>query len=90
MDCVVGDFYVHLDDPSLESGYFIIGALDECETDLPRLLQLVLRSTTSSGVKWILARHPLPLSHTVWFDLFQLIKPVIQSFLVMWIRSHFT
>ena len=46
--CILGD-------PSLKSVYFVIDALDECETDLPRLLQLVVRSTTSSRVKWIVS-----------------------------------
>lgn len=43
-----------LQDPSLNNTYLIIDALDECLTDLPRLLDFIVqKSSISSRVKWI-------------------------------------
>jgi hypothetical protein len=45
-----------LQDPSLNSTYLIIDALDECETGLPKLLQLVVQNaSTTPRVKWIVS-----------------------------------
>lgn len=45
-----------LQDPSLKCAYLIVDALDECITDLPKLLDFVAqKSTTSSRVKWIVS-----------------------------------
>jgi len=45
-----------LQDPSLNSTYFIIDALDECVIDLLKLLDfIVLISSISSRVKWIVS-----------------------------------
>jgi len=45
-----------LQDTSLKSAYLIIDALDECVTDLPQLLDLiVLKSSVSSHIKWIIS-----------------------------------
>jgi len=45
-----------LEDPSLNSTYFIIDALDECMVDLPKLLDFVAqKSSASSRVKWIVS-----------------------------------
>jgi len=45
-----------LQDPSLNSTYFTVDALDECVTDLPKLLDfIVLMSSVSSRVKWIVS-----------------------------------
>jgi len=45
-----------LQDPSLNSTYFIINALDECVIDLLKLLDfIVLISSISSRVKWIVS-----------------------------------
>jgi hypothetical protein len=45
-----------LRDPSLNSTYFTIDALDECITDLPKLLDFIFRmSTISCRVKWIVS-----------------------------------
>lgn len=45
-----------LQDPSLNITYFIVDALDECVTDLPKLLDFVAqKSCISSRVKWIVA-----------------------------------
>ncbi|KAF2469396.1 uncharacterized protein BDR25DRAFT_334966 [Lindgomyces ingoldianus] len=45
-----------LQDPSLNSLYLIVDALDECVTDLPKLLDFIsLTSSTSSRVKWIVS-----------------------------------
>jgi hypothetical protein len=45
-----------LQDPSLNSTYFTINALDECITDLPKLLDfIVLMSSVCSRVKWIVS-----------------------------------
>jgi hypothetical protein len=43
-------------DQGLESTYVIIDALDECVTDLPHLLDLIVqKSSVSSQVKWIVS-----------------------------------
>ncbi|KAF2785655.1 beta transducin-like protein HET-D2Y, partial [Melanomma pulvis-pyrius CBS 109.77] len=45
-----------LQDPSLNSMYFMIDALDECVADLPKLLDFIVRtSSISSRVKWIVS-----------------------------------
>ncbi|KAF2815354.1 HET-domain-containing protein [Mytilinidion resinicola] len=45
-----------LRDPSLNTTYFIIDALDECVTDLPKLLDFIAKqSSASSRVKWIVS-----------------------------------
>ncbi|KAH7398612.1 hypothetical protein BKA66DRAFT_407517 [Pyrenochaeta sp. MPI-SDFR-AT-0127] len=43
-------------DPSLNTIYLIIDALDECVTDLPKLLNFIIRhSSASSRIKWIIS-----------------------------------
>jgi hypothetical protein len=50
-----------LQDPSFKSTYLIVDALDECETDLPQLLNLVVQSaSTSPRVKWIVSSRNQP------------------------------
>jgi NACHT domain len=51
-----------LQDPNLKSTtYLIVDALDECETDLPQLLNLVIRTTSISPcVKWIVSSRNEP------------------------------
>ncbi|KAF2624043.1 HET-domain-containing protein [Macroventuria anomochaeta] len=50
-----------LQDSSLGTTYIIIDALDECVTDLPKLLQFVAQgSSASSRVKWIVSSRNLP------------------------------
>ncbi|KAF2184954.1 NACHT-domain-containing protein [Zopfia rhizophila CBS 207.26] len=45
-----------LQDPSLNSTYLIIDALDECVADLPKLLDLIVqKSSISPRVKWIIS-----------------------------------
>ncbi|KAF5139372.1 Vegetative incompatibility protein HET-E-1 [Metarhizium anisopliae] len=45
-----------LRDPSLKSTYFIVDALDECTTDLPQLLNLIVQTSSSeSRAKWIVS-----------------------------------
>ena len=45
-----------LDDPSLECVYLMIDALDECESQLSELLDLIARtSKSSSRVKWLVS-----------------------------------
>ena len=45
-----------LHDPSFNSTYLIIDALDECETGLPQLLELIVQNTPASPhVKWIVS-----------------------------------
>ena len=45
-----------LQDPSLQSTYLIIDALDECQTDLINLLDFIVESSsTSPRVKWIVS-----------------------------------
>ncbi|KAF2729085.1 WD40 repeat-like protein [Polyplosphaeria fusca] len=48
-------------DPSLRSVYLIIDALDECVTDLPKLLDFIVQtSSVSSRVKWIMSSRNWP------------------------------
>ncbi|KAF2183979.1 NACHT-domain-containing protein, partial [Zopfia rhizophila CBS 207.26] len=50
-----------LRDPSLNSTYLIIDALDECVADLPKLLDFVAQSSAiSSRVKWIVSSRNWP------------------------------
>jgi hypothetical protein len=50
-----------LQDPSLDTTYLIIDALDECEMDLPQLLRLVVQSiSTCPYVKWIVSSRNKP------------------------------
>jgi hypothetical protein len=50
-----------LQDPSLESTCLIVDALDECETDLPQLLKLVIESISAfPRVKWIVSSRNKP------------------------------
>jgi hypothetical protein len=54
-------FEAVLQDPSLRMTYLIIDALDECVTDLPRLLVFVAKqSSASSHVKWIVSSRNWP------------------------------
>jgi hypothetical protein len=50
-----------LRDPSLTTTYLIVDALDECVTDLPKLLDFVAKqSSVSSRVKWIVSSRNWP------------------------------
>jgi hypothetical protein len=50
-----------LQDPSLSTTYLVVDALDECVTDLPRLLDFVAKkSSASSRVKWIVSSRNWP------------------------------
>ena len=50
-----------LRDPSLNAIYLIVDALDECVTDLPKLLDFVAKhSSVSSRVKWIVSSRNWP------------------------------
>lgn len=50
-----------LQDTSLSATYLIIDALDECVTDLPRLLAFIAKqSSASSRVKWIVSSRNWP------------------------------
>ncbi|KAF2023139.1 hypothetical protein EK21DRAFT_105458 [Setomelanomma holmii] len=50
-----------LRDPSLDTTYFIVDALDECVTDLPKLLDFFIKhSSKSSRVKWIVSSRNWP------------------------------
>jgi hypothetical protein len=50
-----------LQDPSLNSTYVIIDALDECVVDLPKLLGFIVQiSSVSSRVKWIVSSRNWP------------------------------
>ncbi|KAF2008821.1 WD40 repeat-like protein [Aaosphaeria arxii CBS 175.79] len=44
-----------LRDPSLSTTYLIVDALDECITGRPKLLEFILRQSTSQRVKWIVS-----------------------------------
>ena len=48
-------------DPSLDSTYLIIDALDECTADLPKLLNFIAQaSATAPGIKWIISSRNWP------------------------------
>ena len=48
-----------LQDPHLPPVYLAVDALDECETDLPRLIELISTSLTlSDKVKWVVSSRP--------------------------------
>lgn len=50
-----------LQDPRMDTTYFIIDALDECVEDLPRLLDYIIRtSSISPRVKWIVSSRNWP------------------------------
>jgi len=50
-----------LRDPNLNNTYLIIDGLDECETDLPKLLDFIVQqSPISSRVKWIVSSRNWP------------------------------
>ena len=53
----LSEIFTHvMQDPSLNSTYLIIDALDECVADLPKLLDFVVqKSCVSSRVKWIIS-----------------------------------
>ncbi|KAG9186443.1 hypothetical protein G6011_09551 [Alternaria panax] len=54
-------FEAVLQDPSLRMTYLIVDALDECVTDLPKLLEFVAKqSSASSRVKWIVSSRNWP------------------------------
>lgn len=58
----LSDIFTHiLHDPSLNSTYLIIDALDECVADLPKLLDFVVqKSCVSPRVKWIISGRNRP------------------------------
>ena len=50
-----------LQDPSLNSTYLVVDALDECITDLPELLEFIVqKSSISRRVKWIVSSRNWP------------------------------
>lgn len=50
-----------LRDPHLDTTYLVIDALDECDADLPKLLDFIAKqSDASSSVKWIVASRNWP------------------------------
>lgn len=51
-----------IQDPSLQNTYLIVNALDECTTDLPLLLALIIQmSSASPRVKWIISSRNWPI-----------------------------
>ena len=58
----LSEIFTHiLQDPSLNSTYLIIDALDECVSDLPKLLDFVVqKSCVSPRVKWIVSGRNRP------------------------------
>ena len=49
-----------LQDPGLHNTSLIVDALDECATNLPLLLDLIIRTTSSTRVKWIVSSRNWP------------------------------
>ncbi|KFA70758.1 hypothetical protein S40288_09228 [Stachybotrys chartarum IBT 40288] len=53
---LLGIFNSILQDPTLEMTYLVIDALDECLTDLPKLLDFIIRvSSSSTHIKWLVS-----------------------------------
>lgn len=49
-------FMAIVQDPTLKNAYLVVDALDECISDLPKLLDLIVRaSSTEARVKWIVS-----------------------------------
>ncbi|OAQ74405.1 WD domain-containing protein [Purpureocillium lilacinum] len=59
-DALVKIFISILRDPGLETAYFVIDALDECMTNLPELLDLIVQGSSSTKVKWLLSSRNNP------------------------------
>jgi hypothetical protein len=58
---LTGIFVDVLQDPRLKPVYLIIDALDECVTNMPKLLDLIVKqSAVSSRVKWIVSSRNWP------------------------------
>lgn len=57
---LLGAFTNILEDPRLQSTYLVIDELDECTTDLGRLLRLLKKSSAYSHVKWIVSSRSWP------------------------------
>ena len=49
-----------LEDPNLQSTYLIIDALDECEKDLPILLDFIVQNSALPRAKWIVSSRNIP------------------------------
>ena len=49
-----------LEDPNLQSTYMIIDALDECEKDLPILLDFIVQNSVLPRAKWIVSSRNIP------------------------------
>jgi hypothetical protein len=49
-----------LQDLSLGTAYLIVDALDECVTDLPKLLEFVVKQSSASRIKWIVSSRNYP------------------------------
>jgi hypothetical protein len=50
-----------LQDPSLRNTYMIVDALDECTADLPKLLDFIIQtSSTSPHIKWLVSSRNWP------------------------------
>jgi hypothetical protein len=50
-----GVFGAILQDPGLQHVYFLVDALDECQHDLPKLLDLINQHSAAGRVKWIVS-----------------------------------
>ncbi|KAL4996715.1 WD40-repeat-containing domain protein [Aspergillus recurvatus] len=49
-----------LDDPNIPQVYLIIDALDECQTDLDQLLELLMQHVSSSRLRCLVSSRPRP------------------------------
>jgi hypothetical protein len=48
----------------LKTSYLVVDALDECANGLPRLLDLIIDTSVSSSVKWLVSsRHEVQIEH---------------------------
>jgi hypothetical protein len=49
-----------LKDPALKPVTFVIDALDECQHDMPKLLELINKNSTTGQIKWIVSSRNEP------------------------------
>jgi hypothetical protein len=58
---LAGLFTVIVNEPYLQSAYFLVDALDECDSNLSELLDLISRcSSVGPGIKWVISSRNLP------------------------------
>ncbi|KAB2569004.1 Vegetative incompatibility protein HET-E-1 [Lasiodiplodia theobromae] len=84
-----GIFADILRDAELKNTYLIIDALDECTTDLPKLLAFIARnSSVSPRVKWIVSSRNWPTIEEGLQQAGHKVKPSLELNAEYWLRSR--